>query len=217
MSTNRPTSLPPSVLRGCSFDTERLSVHEWKNNNRPTGKDDAAAVADLLTASVTKSLPPHWQGSYTVERARQWLSELTNDPQTTLLFCVEKQEDVAATTPPATALLVGLMILFEIRRDDLHPSVDDELTTIDVDVRLGYLFSETCWGRGLASELVGGFVHWCRASAAAHPRSRMATLTGGVARDNPASRRVLEKNGFCLLRNRSPEEGEDILQLSLLP
>ena len=59
-----------------------------------------------------------------------------------------------------------------------------------IEVRLGYLLAEDAWGQGYASELVEGFVRWCRQ----HPP--IASIAGGVARDNVASVRVLTKNGF---------------------
>ncbi|GAB5449166.1 GNAT family N-acetyltransferase [Gymnodinialimonas sp.] len=51
---------------------------------------------------------------------------------------------------------------------------------------LGYLLAEHAWGKGYATELVRGV-------AAAIPGG---ALRAGVARDNPASIRVLEKAGF---------------------
>ncbi len=53
-------------------------------------------------------------------------------------------------------------------------------------VRLGYLLAERGWGRGMASELVAGFVGWCRENG-------VVSISGGVAIDNPASARVLVK------------------------
>jgi RimJ/RimL family protein N-acetyltransferase len=59
-----------------------------------------------------------------------------------------------------------------------------------VDVHLGYVLAESAWGQGLGSELVEGFVECCRGER------RVRTLIAGVAADNPASIRILEKNGF---------------------
>ena len=69
------------------------------------------------------------------------------------------------------------------------------------DVRLGYLLSEAAWGKGLASEMVNGFVCWCL------KETSISSITGGVALDNPASKRVLEKNGFRLV-----ESGDKVVQ-----
>ena len=59
-----------------------------------------------------------------------------------------------------------------------------------VEIRVGYLLAEPYWGRGFASELIAGLVAWCR------QQPSVEFLAGGVAADNPASARVLEKNGF---------------------
>ena len=71
------------------------------------------------------------------------------------------------------------------------------------DVRLGYLLAEQAWGRGLASELVGGFVCWYEANPA------IRHLVAGVDQDNVASVRVLEKNGF-VPSVRTDESGTEL-------
>mmetsp|Transcript_20619 Transcript_20619/g.49067 ORF Transcript_20619/g.49067 Transcript_20619/m.49067 type:complete len:167 (+) Transcript_20619:1-501(+) len=83
---------------------------------------------------------------------------------------------------------IGLVILFSEGRD----------------VRLGYLLAESTWGKGFGSELVEGICKWCR-------DSDIRSLTGGVALDNPASARVLVKNGFVAVGG--PEHGEQMYEL----
>jgi ribosomal-protein-alanine N-acetyltransferase len=75
---------------------------------------------------------------------------------------------------------IGLVILFE----------EAAVGAPGVDVRLGYVLAESAWGRGYGSELVEGFVRWC------HDRVEVQKLIAGVAADNPASIRILEKSGF---------------------
>ncbi len=58
----------------------------------------------------------------------------------------------------------------------------------DGPIHLGYLFGEAAWGRGYGSEMLRGLV----------AQSKGQHLRAGVARDNPASARVLEKAGFHL-------------------
>ena len=130
-------------------------------------QDLAEVVAQILTDRVTRSLPTGWQGAYTLDRASKWIEE--RDAEGTALLVVGR----------ATGTPMGLMILFE-------PATADNAA---VEVRLGYLLAEDAWGGGLASELVSGFVDWCR-------RHEVGSVVGGVERDNAASRRVLEKNGF---------------------
>lgn len=56
-------------------------------------------------------------------------------------------------------------------------------------VHLGYLLAEEAWGKGFASEAVAGLL-------AALPGE---SFRAGVARDNPASGRVLVKAGFAVV------------------
>ncbi|MDO6590604.1 hypothetical protein DS901_05915 [Loktanella sp. D2R18] len=79
--------------------------------------------------------------------------------------------------------LVGLLILF-----------DDEPNTA---IHLGYLFAQSTWGQGYATELLHGLV------AAAKPP---VTLLAGVATTNPASAHVLRKAGFTL-ETKQKEQG----------
>ena len=86
---------------------------------------------------------------------------------------------------------VGLLIVFEA------PARDSS----GLEIRLGYLVARSAWGKGFATELVQGFVTWCRADPSC------VSIKGGVARDNYASARVLEKNGF---RRSSVQEEEEV-------
>jgi RimJ/RimL family protein N-acetyltransferase len=159
-----------------------LQASDWQPQELPH------IVADLLTDPVTRSLQPSWQGSYTVERARTWIRE--RDQEGTTLIVVNKPNGQA----------VGLMILFEMEAEG----------SCGTEVRLGYLMSEASWGQGFASELVDGFVGWCR------EHTSISSIAGGVALDNPASKRVLEKNGFELIQTAheiDPEE--ELYRLSL--
>ena len=87
----------------------------------------------------------------------------------------------------ATGVAAGLLILFE-------RATDDHLC----ELRIGYVLAEDCWGRGLATELVGGLVDWARSEPT------IGSVSAGVARLNPASARVLVVNGF-----QPVEGGED--------
>ena len=140
-----------------------------------------------LTEPVTRSLPPSWQGSYSLPRGREWIKE--RDKEWSALLVIDK----------LTHQAVGLMIL--------SMQVDDGKG--EADIRLGYLLSEATWGKGIASELVNGFVSWCRG------QESITSIAGGVAHDNPASKRVLEKNGFQLVRSENDvAQGEQLYRLS---
>jgi len=150
------------VVDGCRFETQRLRVAPWHED---LGDDELSAfVADLLTPAVTAALPSDWQGPYDVRRARAWVAD--RDHESTVLIAR------AGTTA------VGVLIIAHVH------------THSERHLRLGYLLVEQQWGRGLAGELVGGFVDWCRS------RHSIRSLTAGVEPGNDASRRVLAGNGF---------------------
>ena len=136
-------------------------------------------VSAILTEPVTRSLPSLWQGEYTAERGREWITE--RDQEGTTLLLIEKSRREA----------VGLMILAEARPDKGRGT----------DIRLGYLLSEGSWGTGIATEAVDGFAGWCRGQTC------IASISAGVGRNNVASRRVLEKTGF--LRVQVEDEVSD--------
>lgn len=156
------------VCKTCRFVTERLLVEEWHSLSADdwAHQELAHVVSTMLTARVTQSLPEGWQGAYTIERASEWIQE--RDREGATLLVVER----------SSRMPVGVMILLES---------DDE--KLGRSVRIGYLLSESAWGQGLASELVQGFVGWCRMAG-------IGSIVGGVERDNVPSQRVLEKNGF---------------------
>ena len=179
------------ILKTRAFETGRLLVKEWHSLSPSDWQEQelASVIVAILTEPVTHALPASWQGSYTEERANEWIIE--RDSEGATLLVIEKLSGRA----------IGLMILFEVL---------SEAGSDDVDVHLGYLLSEDAWGKGFATELVGGFVSWCRG------QSSIMSIAGGVESDNQASIRVLEKNGFQPVPN-SAETGQDELlyQLSL--
>ena len=178
-------------LRDCTFETERLQVKDWHSisSSDLQQQDLTGVVAAILTEPVSRSLPASWQGSYTTERAQEWIKE--RDIEGATLLVIDK----------LTHQAVGLMILFEMEAEEGNS---------DTDVRLGYLLSEGTWGKGIATELVHGFVSWCRGQAS------ISSIAGGVAMDNPASKRVLEKNGFQLVPSKDEAvPDEQLFRLSL--
>lgn len=58
----------------------------------------------------------------------------------------------------------------------------------DAGFEIGYWYGRPFWGRGFASEALGGFLSEAR---------KLGPLAAGHFVDNPASGRVLEKNGFA--------------------
>lgn len=170
------------LFERCRFDTERLHVAEWHTGSHLGPPDGLPArVAAVLTAVTTQFLPPGWQGDYSEDRARTWIAERDAESPTLLV------------TNRVNGETVGLVLLFAEPRAD-EPKL--------VDARLGYVIAEAQWGQGLASELVRGLVTWCRGEPA------VASLTGGVEASNPASARVLTKNGFKLVEGAQDAGGD---------
>lgn len=172
------------LCKSCSFNTDRLIAEEWR---ALSGSDAymAEAVVAILTPRVTQSLPEGWQGGYTLDRASTWIAERDQEGATLLVL------DSASKSP------IGLMVLFESDEEGGGRYV-----------RLGYLLAESAWGRGYGSELLKGFVDWCRTV-------EVSRVIGGVARENGASRRVLEKNGFSVLPDTRNQQ-ELIYELRLV-
>ncbi len=185
------------VVDQCTFETDRLRVEPWHRAATPDGRpvDLAAAVADLLTEAVTRDLPPEWRGPYTRARAEAWIAERDAESPTLLV------------TEQSTGAPAGLVILFPTPLADRADGSDPDRAPAGptAEVRLGYLLAESGWGRGLATELVGGLIRWCR------DRPHIGALVGGVAPTNTASRRVLERAGFTAdQRPRHPQAEQQI-------
>jgi RimJ/RimL family protein N-acetyltransferase len=172
------------ICRGCRFVTSRLEASEWHSTPNAT-EDLSIVIAQMLTPAVTQTLPDEWHGPYSQDEARDWIIERDSEGATLLI------RETGSNQP------VGLMILFEFAVDD----------TEQLDVRLGYLLSEGAWGRGFASEMVEGFVAWCRA------QPQLRSIAWGVEHGNDASARVLINNGFVAAA--AEDSGERIFQLSL--
>jgi ribosomal-protein-alanine N-acetyltransferase len=180
-----------TICEACAFETERLSAREWHSfpPREWHEQDVPAVVVDLMTERVTQSLPEPWRGDYAIERAARWINERDSDGAT--LLALDR----------STRQAVGLVILFE------SPATN---RGVGIEVRLGYLLAESVWGKGLATELIKGFVEWCRAQPA------IRSLIAGVERGNPASTRVLEKNAFHRVDiERDDSEAERLFELIL--
>lgn len=96
------------------------------------------------------------------------------------------ESDVLTIHNQRSGVLLGILIL-------AHPPGAGTISR----VHLGYLLAESAWGCGYATELVTGLILATGAGV---------ELVGGVACDNPASARVLEKAGFVKSRSDSTPE-----------
>ncbi len=144
----------------------------------------ATAVQAILTPRVNQSLPEDWRGEYSEDRAAKWVEDL--DQEAAVLLVMNRSTNRA----------IGLMTLFEDDQKQSGPCV-----------RIGYMLAENAWGKGYASELLQGFIGWSRAM-------KIASIIGGVERDNIASQRVMQKNGFVVALN-SEGHAELLYELDL--
>jgi RimJ/RimL family protein N-acetyltransferase len=169
------------LCKQCNFRTDRLIVGEWRTL---PDVDVAGAVVSVLTPAVTQSLPNGWQGGYDIDRATNWVAERDDEGATLLVL------DRTLTSP------IGLMILFESEEEGVGRSV-----------RVGYMLAASAWGQGYGSELLKGFIDWCRTTD-------IALVIGGVTRENRASQRIMEKSGFTVAPETRDQQ-DLIYQLTL--
>ena len=150
------------------YTTDRLIVKEWhsfgsKELHQPNLEN---IVEEMLVPEVTKRFPIMWRGDYDKKRAKFWIQERDSESKT--LLAVEKE----------TKKALGYINFFK-----------EGSRSHGTYLRLGYLVSRAMWNNGLATELVEGFIEWCK-------ENNIATIVAGVDPDNKASIRVLEKNNF---------------------
>jgi len=151
-----------------NYTTKRLVVKEWHAfNPQELGHPSLESIVQkLLVPEVTRTFPVMWQGNYDTTRARFWIDEINSDSKG--LLAVEKN----------TNMPIGIVTFF--REGDRRSGTN---------LRLGYLLSKAMWDNGYGTELVQGFIDLCK-------ERNISTVLAGVAPDNIASIRVLEKNDF---------------------
>jgi len=149
--------------------TKRLLVKSSKYQLADPSNEKyfAERVVNILTEAVTKSLPDGWQGIDDSNKAIDWIKN-------------RAEEGAFLTVHLRSTLKVeGFLFLYDSN------GLDDS-----IELRLGYLLSESVWGKGLGSELIRGLVQWCE------KQNDIQSISGGVESDNIGSIKVLEKNGF---------------------
>ncbi len=152
-----------------TFQTERMTTANWSNsiNDASARKKLSVELETLLTQPVLRHLPEPLQLTDHPDAIDQWISDRA------------AESAVMTIRDRTSANLLGLLILAEFSEDATRP-----------DIHIGYLFSEHCWGKGYATELVTGLVDWTKG------RGHSVRLIGGVETQNMASARVLRKAGF---------------------
>ncbi|MFO6424096.1 GNAT family N-acetyltransferase [Motilimonas sp. KMU-193] len=144
------------------FITPRLKVVEV--DAEITGDQRAQlleSVINTLTPTVVTALPHYFHGVNTLAAAEVWLERML--AQSRLLLVKSVSGDV-----------IGFLFI--------HVAPDNV-------AHIGYLLAQACWGQGLATELLKGFMM----EASKTPWSK---LVGGVDQGNLASANLLKKLGF---------------------
>ena len=134
---------------------------------RPWRLDDAPFLPKHANnRRVWLGLRDRFPHPYTVDNANEFLQE-TIAKQPPINFCIEIGDEVSGG--------IGLRL-----GQDVHRYVAE----------LGYWLGEAFWGHGVMSETVGAFTNYCFDNFSLH------RISAELYENNPASARVLEKNGF---------------------
>lgn len=138
-------------------------------------KKFAKEILNILTSKVTEYLPDSWQEVNSIGDSLKWICDRYDEGTFLTVRLLLSGE------------LVGLIFLYE-------PETEEKYR----ELMFGYLISESNWGQGYGTELINGLVEWCKVSGT------IKSLSGGVARKNVGSIRVLEKCGFVNLDEDTP-------------
>ena len=151
-----------------SFATKRLQVRgRAALRSTPKGRRILeAALADMFTPAVLAPLPDALALAKGTGAIAIWIAAR------------DAESAVHTVTRKADGKIIGLLILAGGVEPGTAPAI-----------HLGYLFAETSWGKGFASELVVGLT-------AVFETGPPLRLLAGVNTSDPASARVLEKAGF---------------------
>lgn len=152
---------------------------------RPYREDDLAGL--LLQADhaqVAMNLRDAFPHPYTRQDAEQWIALATGECADTN-FVIESDGAFAGG--------IGVALTEAERR---------------ITAEIGYWIGPDFWGRGIVTAAVARFVPWIFET---HPG--IVRIEAGIYHDNPASTRVLEKNGFHheATLSRSTRKGDRIL------
>ena len=151
-----------------AFTTARLAVIEIAETLASSERSALLAqIPQILTTPVVEHLPPYFHGIDSVELADTWLTRMLSESR---FFQVKL----------TTGETIGFLFAY----------VEDE-----TQAHIGYLLAKEAWGKGLASELLQGFI------LEASRSTPWVKLIGGVDRANLASAHLLKKLGF-VERNR---------------
>lgn len=147
-----------------SFETARLNAFEIAGDMTSSELSSLLnRVPEILTPSVVESLPPYFHGIKSKADAEAWFERMISESRLLLVKLIGED------------YVIGFVFTFVEKGRDAH---------------IGYLLGEQYWGKGLASELLQGFIEQ------AGKTESWLKLIGGVNRSNQASAKLLQKLGF---------------------
>ncbi len=147
-----------------SFDTARLSVLELASENCFSPSEAFLdCIQRVLTPEVVAHLPNYFKGVNSRGQAELWLGAIMADSR--LFALLDSDNDQ----------LIGFLFV--------HESDGGE-------ANIGYLFEQSSWGKGFATELLNGLIEWNTRT------QQWQRILGGVELENAASSRALIKAGF---------------------
>ena len=136
---------------------------------RPWHSEDAPSlVRHANNHRVARNLRDGFPYPYTLGDAENWLENVVENRED-LILAIEVDGEAAGG--------IGVYHLKDVYR---------------YNGEIGYWLSEDHWGRGIMTDAVGAVV------AFEFSRTRLLRLFATIFENNPASMRVLEKNGFSL-------------------
>ena len=93
---------------------------------------------------------------------------------------------------------IGLVITPNAKPEQAIGAITLAPTEVEGELVIGYWLGVPFWGRGYASEAVNGMID------IGFGLSRASRIIASVRTNNPASRRVLERNGFTYTHDSEP-------------
>lgn len=92
-----------------------------------------ARVTQMLTPAVVKHLPDSFHGISTIDQAKLWLHQISNESR----LCLVRETN--------TASIIGLLFIHEENGKAAH---------------IGYFLDQPVWGKGLAHEMLNGLIEF---------------------------------------------------------
>lgn len=173
-------STEKTLEKRCHFQTDRLKIYNSSDLKNGASKlSFTERVKEILSPEVTLSLPSGWQNIDSNDKAQNWIKERQDESIFLIVESIKHEE------------IVGFIFLYWMNSES-----EEEV------LRFGYLLHKEIWGNGFGTELLNGFVEWCKNDG------RVKSISGGVEKINVGSIKVIEKVGFSEIKS---EEGEENL------